>query len=217
MGKQITIFDRIAQVTGQGAAPPATHGSGQGAAVPAPATSSAVEPERPIYLERSAVISDDGRYRYRLVRRWSDAPLAAFIMLNPSTADADEDDPTIRRCEGFARAWGHGGLLVANLFAFRATDPRELVAAIGRGEDAVGPFNNDAIRRLVEAADVSLVVAAWGTRGHLGGRDAEVASFVRASGRELCALRVSKDGFPGHPLYLPVALKPLPFTVGSAP
>jgi len=216
VGKQITIFDRIAQVTGQGSAVPATN-SGQGAAVPAPAAPSAAEPERPIYLERSAVISDDGRYRYRLVRRWSDAPLVAFIMLNPSTADANEDDPTIRRCEGFARAWGHGGLLVANLFAFRATDPRELVAAIDRGDDAVGPDNNEAIRRLVTAADVSLLVAAWGTRGYLGGRDAEVCRFVRESGRELCALRVSKDGFPGHPLYLPAALKPVPYAVGSAP
>jgi hypothetical protein len=81
--------------------------------------------------ERAAVLSECGRYRYVLTRTWDhDLAACAFIGLNPSTADAHEDDPTIRRCIRFARDWGHGGLIMLNLFAWRSTDPRGLLDAI---------------------------------------------------------------------------------------
>ena len=88
-------------------------------------------------IERAAVISKCGAYRYSLTRKWSDAPLLSFVMLNPSTADAKEDDPTIRRCIGFARREGAGGLIVANLYALRSSSPEALWAA----RDPIGPQN----------------------------------------------------------------------------
>src|SRR5262249_14212908 len=94
-------------------------------------------------VRRAAVISDCGRYRYSLTRRWGDAaePRALFVMLNPSTADAEQDDPTIRRCIGFAKAWGMGSLEVVNLYALRATDPAALLSA----PDPIGPKNDTMI------------------------------------------------------------------------
>ena len=96
-------------------------------------------------------------YRYRLERHWCGGDgLCAFIMLNPSTADERDDDPTIRRCIGFARRWGYDGLLVANLFARRATDPKELFAA---RNPVGGPANRDALRRVIDEA--ALILCAW--------------------------------------------------------
>ena len=98
----------------------------------------------------------DGHYRYMLGRQWGAPPFLLWMMLNPSTADATEDDPTIRRCSGFAKHWGFGGLVVVNLFAFRATNPADLRAA----EQPIGPEND---RHLVNAArSCPRVVAAWG-------------------------------------------------------
>ncbi len=208
MGRQFTIFDHLNRVNSgvnsrmNSAPPPAADAPSPDAATP-----------EPIYSERSAVLSNDGRFRYRLVRRWSVAPAATFVMLNPSTADADLDDPTIRRCEGFARSWGHGGIVVVNLFAFRATDPRDLVNAMHAGEDVVGPENDTFLRDAVTGS--SLTVAAWGTRGRLAGRDTAVVSLIQGLGVALTALRVSKDGLPVHPLYLPANLKPIPYPVTS--
>src|SRR5438128_11131670 len=104
-----------------------------------------------------ATFSRDRRYRYRLWRRWDRSrAVVAFVMLSPSTADAMHDDPTIRRCVGFARAWGCGGVDVVNLFALRATDPR----ALRKAADPIGPANERHLRRAVRAA--GLVVLAWG-------------------------------------------------------
>ena len=140
-----------------------------------------------------ATFSADGRYRYRLWRRWDRArPVVAFVMLNPSTADATRDDPTIRRCISFARAWGFGGVEVVNLFAYRATDPRVL----RRARDPVGPGNDRQIARACREA--ALVVAAWGA-SHAGDRAAHVL-------RRLSAPRcfgTTRSGQPAHPLYLP--------------
>ena len=160
----------------------------------------------PVTAERTATISPCGRYRYTLGRRWGDGPLACWVMLNPSTADATQDDPTVRRCIGFSKAWGYGGLVVVNLFAFRATDPAELLA---RRTLAVGPDNDAAI--LAAAESSSVVVAAWGVHGtHLGRADA-VTSLIRRAGYSLRCLGRTKGGLPRHPLYVAAATPTEPF------
>lgn len=117
--------------------------------------------DAPVAIEKAAVLSDCAKYRYTLTRRWDHSlPAAVFIGLNPSTADADLDDPTIRRCIRFARDWGYGALVMVNLFASRATDPADLPA----GEMAIGPEND----RLAwhetghALATGGIVIAAWG-------------------------------------------------------
>ena len=118
------------------------------------------------------------RYRYRLSRTWDPTgPVVAFVMLNPSTADAEVLDPTVRRCVGFARGWGFGSLEVVNLFAFRATDPRDLLRAAA----PVGAANDRAILDAASAAD--RVVVAWGTRGTHLGRATEVAASAAGRAR----------------------------------
>ena len=142
-----------------------------------------------------AAFSRDRRYRYRLWRRWDRSrPAIAFCMLNPSTADARRDDPTIRRCIGFARDWGYGGIEVVNIFALRATDPRALRSA----RDPVGP-RNDAFMR--QAAARSPVVIAWGVHGALRGRGATALRLFGPRTR-LLALGRTRSGAPRHPLYL---------------
>ena len=150
---------------------------------------------------RSAVISPCGRYRYRLDRRWADGPSIAWIMLNPSTADSNTDDPTIRRIRAFSRAWGFGALTAVNLYAWRATDPRDLWQA----PDPIGP-ENDAY--LVEACAESDVIAAWGANARPG-RIAEVLALPGMA--RVQALEVTKAGQPKHPLYLRGDLTPRPW------
>lgn len=141
-----------------------------------------------------AVISDDGLYRYFLARRWQDkGACVAFIGLNPSTADATQDDPTIRRCIGFAKAWGGSTLLMVNLFGLRSTSP----LALRDAADPIGPANDAWLDRVVSNADV--VVAAWGNHGSLLGRSDEVR---RRFGGRLQALAMTKAGMPKHPLYI---------------
>jgi hypothetical protein len=141
-----------------------------------------------------ATFSRDRRFRYRLWRRWDGSlPVVAFVMLNPSTADASQDDPTIRRCIGFARSWGFGGVEIVNLFAYRATDPREL----RRMRHPVGPRNDRAIAAATSRAAVTVV--AWGA-GRPPERTARVARLLR--GRDVRQLRLTKEGHPAHPLYL---------------
>lgn len=171
--------------------------------------------------DRGAILSNDGTYRYRLWRIWDDdlAP-CAFVMLNPSTADAAQDDPTIRRCIGFARAWGSGGIVVVNLFAARATDPTELVRLEARGIDLVGrPAADEHIRKALAVTDV--VVCAWGKtlgtwgkrwRDALDARSAEVLAMV-PQGVEVCSLGVTAGGHPRHPLYLRADTPREPFGV----
>ncbi len=145
-------------------------------------------------VRRAAELSPCGKYRYSLCREWHGTdPKVAFIMLNPSTADHERDDPTIRRCMGFARRWGYGGLHVGNLFAWRSPCPEDLY----RADDPVGDDNDIILRRLIEASVVT--VAAWGTRGHLLQRDVAVMLLL-SRGK---ALGLTKNGFPRHPLYVP--------------
>jgi hypothetical protein len=162
---------------------------------------------------RGTVLSDCERYRYLLTRDWDDdQPSAVFVMLNPSTADAFTDDPTIRRCLRYARDWGCGGLMVVNLYAWRATQPTDLWTA----EDPVGP-ENDA--HLYAAAKVAAesggpLVGAWGTHA----RSERIAAVLGMPGMDrLSALDVTKAGQPRHPLYLSAELTPRPWTPPAAP
>lgn len=146
-------------------------------------------------------------YRYTLHRVLdAGAPRAtcAFIMLNPSTADATRDDPTIRRCIGFARAWGFRHLRVVNLFALRSTDPRGLLAV----PDPIGPHNDRHLARIVREAE--LVIAAWGVAAPIRRLVAARAAAVRALLPDVAlhSLRLTRSGAPAHPLYLPRGLQP---------
>lgn len=153
-------------------------------------------------MKRRTVISRCGAYRYVLWRELdaTQSNFVLFIGLNPSTADATTDDPTIRRCKDFARRWGFGALCMANLFAFRATRPEDLKST----PVPVGPRNNHWLRRLAEQAD--LIVAAWGVDGAFAGRDRKVMQLVRGP---VHCLGTTKDGHPRHPLYLKQSATPV--------
>lgn len=144
----------------------------------------------------------DGCYRYNLQREWggADEPLCLWIMLNPSTADADVDDPTIRRCIAFSREFGCSGILVVNLFAFRATDPAELKVC----DDPIGPRNDEFITEAVLNPRVTMKIAAWGVKGSMYARDHQIIRSVAG----LHHLGRTKEGFPKHPLYLKSTTKP---------
>lgn len=159
--------------------------------------------------EKAASLSPCGRYRWSLSRAWDSnllKPWLGFVMLNPSVADADIDDPTIRRCVGFAKTLGFAGVSVRNLFAVRATDPDALYS----DPDPVGPENDRAILELVGGCPV--VVAAWGVHGHVRGRARQVIDLLAARGQALHCLGVTKGGHPRHPLYLraDAELRPYP-------
>jgi hypothetical protein len=126
-----------------------------------------------------------------------------FIGLNPSTADEVQDDPTIRRCIGYAKEWGYGAFCMTNIFAFRATDPRVMKTQA----DPVGPEND---KWLTECAkDAGLIVAAWGAHGGHRNRDEEVIKLVD----NIMCLGTTKDGYPRHPLYLPKTAKPESYSI----
>ncbi len=156
------------------------------------------------FLEQGATFSPDRRYRYRLWRRWGSrsSGRVTFIMLNPSTADAERFDPTVRRCYGYARDWGFGSMDVVNLFALRSTYPEQLKKV----DDPVGPRNDAAILEAVEGSD--LAVAAWGIHGGLLRRDSKVLGLV-AGITDLHCLGRTKAGAPLHPLHQPKRLKPV--------
>lgn len=149
----------------------------------------------------AAFISPCQQYRYVLTRepRPGFTPSKGrvlFIMLNPSTADAALDDPTIRRCKNFAELWGCAGIMVGNLYAFRATKPKDLWTAA----DPVGPDNDVWLRRQLFAA--GLIVCAWGANA----KPDRVNSFTKLAvdelGFNLYCLGTTKDGSPRHPLYV---------------
>jgi hypothetical protein len=163
------------------------------------------------WSDGSAIISSCGQYRYMLERKGLTASdrLATFVMLNPSTADAQQDDATIRRCKGFARSWGCGRLVVVNLFAFRATKPSDMKAAA----DPVGPDNDRAIYQAAdEAANTGgKIVCAWGAHGSFKDRDKVVLAILGRFLIEPVSLGENGDGSPKHPLYLPSDAKPLAY------
>lgn len=155
---------------------------------------------------KTAEISPCGKYRYYLSRRWQEGkPTATFIMLNPSTADAEQDDPTIRRCIGFAKAWNCGRLQVINLFALRATSPVEIKLS----SDPVGPDNHDWFQRAYQDAsypdDKGPIVCAWGVHGgHIGQDETAMGWIFRlpAWEKDTWCFGYTKELFPRHPLYV---------------
>lgn len=156
---------------------------------------------------KNAIFSPCKRYRYLLQRSWSQKAsrhsTVTFIALNPSTADAIHDDPTIRKCIAYARAWQFKTLIMVNLFAWRATDPKELLKV----KNPIGALNNHHIDEAVKRS--AQVVACWGEYGSLMNR----ASDLRARyPRRLKCLRTNNSGEPTHPLYLPASLTPVKLT-----
>jgi hypothetical protein len=153
----------------------------------------------------SAVISPDGLYRYRVERQiapFTGSGTVCFVMLNPSTADAETDDPTIRRCKDFAVEWGFEGLVVVNLFALRTTRPVHLWDGT-IAEDPVGVANWAYTCEAVDEAD--LVIAAWG--GHKYVARSPVYHRVRSLGStgtdsRIRCLGKTASGQPRHPLYV---------------
>lgn len=152
---------------------------------------------------RDAVLSHCGTYRFQLTRHLAGAEnqrSLLFVMLNPSIANADIDDPTIRKCMGFAKLWGFGIVEVGNLFAYRATDPKQLIAEGKAGTNVEGLENDGYLENMIRFADQ--VVVAWGTKGTFQSRAQRFAQKF-ADVKPLWALRVTKDGHPEHPLYIP--------------
>lgn len=157
-----------------------------------------------------AVYSDCERYRYLLTRTWDAAgPKALFVMLNPSTATEQQNDPTVERCERRARALGFGAFRVTNIFAWRDTDPRQMRAA----DDPVGPANDDSIAQSAVWADV--IIAAWGTHGAHLERGPAVEALLRATGRPLHVLGLTQAGHPQHPLYIGYDRQPVAWVAGD--
>lgn len=193
-----------------------------GAAALEPGASSAPVDEPivlPPSIQRAALLSECGRYRYLLSRTWSDAPLALFVLLNPSTADASVDDQTVRKCIGFSRSWNLGGFNIVNLFALRATDPKDLWEA--RWDHRVGPETDAHITAAIAAAGGDLVVG-WGrleppakNRELVRARVQHVLELINDVGRQPMCLGTNADGSPRHPLYLPATTKLEPYDGGK--
>lgn len=164
---------------------------------------------------REAVFSKDMRYRYSLEITWGDGDICQFIGLNPSTADEMKDDNTVRRCKNFARDWGFSGIVMTNLFAFRATYPRDMKKEQNPiGEKCIGEKCNlkAGQREFQNVNDIFLAfwketcartVAAWGNHGLFMGRSQE---FRKWFGSMMC-FRITKAGQPEHPLYMPNSIK----------
>lgn len=152
-------------------------------------------------MTRSAIISNCGIYRYVLTRQWATGVdrtlLACFIGLNPSTADAEKDDHTIRKLVGFCKRWGLDGFKIVNLYALRSRDPNALIGH----PDPVGPENEG---RIIQAAtEAELVVACWGNHRTAKNRGPELLGKLRAIGIVPRCFGKTADGQPKHPLTLP--------------
>ena len=150
-----------------------------------------------LFMQTKALLSDCERYRYWLERTWDEKlPRVCWVMLNPSTADHQVDDATIRKVVGFSTIWGGGGVTVVNLFALRSTDPRALYKA----EDPVGPLCDTHL--LACAIRDMRVVVGWGCHGGLHGRDQAVLALLKQHGLQPECLGKTNGGHPRHPLYV---------------
>jgi hypothetical protein len=162
-------------------------------------------------INQGAVIDPTGCYRYSLWRVWHPkGSRVAFIMLNPSRADATVDDPTIRRCIGFAQHWGYGSLEVVNLFAYRTSNP----ARLKQMRDPIGPENDHYLKQAIQRS--KLTILAWGNRGNLNRRSQQVLSWL-TPWENLYCLGVTRSGYPRHPLYLKRETKPIHYFTTNSP
>jgi hypothetical protein len=159
----------------------------------------------PQYLNKGAIFSNDRKYRYKLWRTWDiNKPSILFIMLNPSTADENILDPTLRRCLGYAMKWGYGTMYICNLFALRSTNPKELYIS----DDSIGPDNNRYIRET--ANECEKIILAWGNHGNLDDRYIDVIELLTEPIEyPLFILARTKMLQPSHPLYLKGDLIPV--------
>lgn len=153
---------------------------------------------------KSAYISDCKKYRYTLERIWGEGPVVAFCMLNPSTADASKNDPTVERCERRAKSMGYGGMYVINLFALRSTDPNALYSH----NEPIGEENDMHIRMVIKDSDA--IICGWGKHGTLNNRGLQVLNLIKEVGKTPLALKINKDGTPAHPLYIGYSILPKP-------
>lgn len=161
-----------------------------------------------IAIERTATFDSTGSYRYCLGRRWqSKGPEVAFVMLNPSRADAQKDDPTLRACIQFAQRWEFVSLSVVNLFGYRTPHPAELKQAA----EPVGIENDAYVLESVRRA--KRVVLAWGNEGGLLGRDRAMLTLLKPYQSKLTCLQLNRSGQPRHPLYIKRCQKLKPFTI----
>lgn len=159
-------------------------------------------------MQKSALFSKDRIYRYSLCRIWDESkPYVLFIGLNPSTADENKDDPTIRRCINYAKYWGYGGLKVANLFAYRATLPTDLKQA----KNPIGADNDKHIKQLSANAEITIV--AWSNDGSYLDRDKGILGLIK---NPMC-ININKSGQPSHPLYQKKSLIPQPYNFIQQP
>lgn len=143
-------------------------------------------------------------YRFSLWRIWDNKELKIlFLMLNPSTANDETDDPTIRRCVNFAKSWGYGGIVVVNLFSLVSSDPAKLLTVT----DSIGVDNDSVI--LKAAGNAEKIVVAWGAFREARARGEDVLRMLYENGYEVYCLGKTKDGHPKHPLYLRSNLKPM--------
>lgn len=160
-------------------------------------------------MKSNAWFSPCEKYRYGLTRVWDEQKLILpFCMLNPSTADAKLNDPTITRCMARADRMGFGGILVVNLFALRSTNPKALYEA----EDPVGPENDTYIGH---ATKWGIIVCGWGKHGSLNQRGDQVVHMIKEARAQALALRINKDGSPAHPLYLKYDMRPVDLVTGE--
>jgi len=158
-------------------------------------------------MNKTAIFSPCRKYRYSLSRIWKpERPYCLFVALNPSTADENIDDSTIRRCIRFSFDWGYGGMVMTNIFAYRSTDP----AGLKIPDDPIGPENDSFIKKLSFSAGIT--VCAWGIHGNYLSRGKTVLSFLK----DPHYLKLTKDGTPNHPLYLKANLKPKLYLSGKA-
>lgn len=148
-------------------------------------------------IERDAVISDCGAYRYLLRRTWDHGkPRALVVMLNPSTADAEVDDATIRSLVRLLRGAGCGSFEVVNIFAFRSTDPEQLTKAV----DPIGPRNQPTIEAAICRCDIA--VCAWGAHPMARSASTDIRNAIRAARPAMYCFGKTKGGAPKHPLYI---------------
>lgn len=152
-----------------------------------------------------AMFDSTGEYRYWLSRQWDEGfGIVSFVGLNPSTAESDVDDPTVRKCYTWARKWGFEKMVMLNLYAYRATSPEEMHKAA----DPIGPDNDDVLHQA--ATESNMIVAAWGA-GASKERADQVLPLIRSSVSDLVCMGLNQDGSPKHPLYLAAKTQPVVF------